>query len=224
MEKLLEIVKQIDNPYVLGVVVILTYFFYLTKDSWSTVISKLRLTKNKYDIIDLKNHDLFTEMLSYKGFKTEFYTHGSLDTTKNKIFNDFLELKIDSTIENMISICEESTEDLSKAELKHLVNSCFNKCNLTLADRLKQRFLDNGLNKSDADIIIDKFYDLRTEAMSRYNKRIESIFACDFYQSNFHLILALYEIIAFEIEDVVKDGVKCFEEINGTFLDLDYGK
>ena len=222
MEKVFEVIGKIDNPFVLGSVIVITYFLYITKDSWAKVISKLRLTKNKYDIIDLTNHDLFTELLNYKGHVTHFHTHGQLDVTKNKVFKEFLDMKIDSTIENMRSVCEEATEDMSKVELKHLINTSFNNCNLTLENKLTQRFMDNGLNKKDAEMIMDKFHELRSKAMIKYNKRIESIFACDFYNTNFLLILALYEIIAFEVEDIIKDGVECFEDVNGLFFDLDY--
>ncbi len=118
--------------------------------------------------------------------------------------------------------CQKANPEMTRQELKLLVNNCFNACNLTLENRLINRFQEKGLNKKDAEIIMQKFFIVRSEVMGKYNKRIDSIFACDFYRTNFDLVLAIYEVIAFEIEDIIEDGVRCFEEINGTFLELEY--
>ena len=229
MEQITELIRQINNPYLAAILIGFLSFLYLTKDSWRDLISKTSLSKilketskNPYEIFDLLKHDLFNEIDSYKSHKYEFKTHGKVDITKSKIFNDFLDLKIDSTSKNMALICQKATPEMTRQELKYLVNNCFNACNLTLENRLINKFQEKGLNKKDAEIIMNKFYIVRSEVMGKYNKRIDSIFACDFYRTNFDLVLAIYEVIAFEIEDIIDDGVKCFEEINGTFMELEY--
>lgn len=229
MEQLIELLQHIKNPYLSGFLGGLIFFLYMTKDSWKKVVEETSLSKiisqlkrNPYVLEDLLNHDLFNELHSYKGFKYEFYTHGKADITKSKIYGDFLDLKIESTSKNMALICQKATPQMTKQELKFLVNNCFNSCNLTLENKLTNRFIEKGLNKKDAEMIMNKFFIVRSEVMVKYNKRIESIFACDFYRTNFDLILAIYEVIAFEIEDIIKDGIQCFEAINGTFLELEY--
>ena len=225
MEQIFEIINHIDNPFVLGCVIAFVSFVYMTKQSWMDVVKSIGNTKkrgSKYGLTDLVNHDLFHELKTYKTYKIDFYTHEKFDNTKTKIFADFLQMKIDATSENMMKICQDSFDEMSKQELKSLVNKYFNCCNMTLEKNLIGQFKEKGLTTSDAQMIMDKFYSIRNDSMKKYQKRIDSIFACDFYQSNFDLVLALYEVIAFEIEDVVDHGKEVFDHINGTFYDLEY--
>jgi hypothetical protein len=226
MEQLFEIISGIHNPFVLGGVISFVTFIYLTKDSWTEVVSKIGtksdLQKTKYKISDLTNHDLFHELKVYKTFKINYFTHEKFDETKTKIFHDFLQMKIDITSKNMMEICENATNEMSKVELKSLINESFDSCNIELEKKLVRQFKDKGLSPKDAEIIMSKFYNIRKHSMKKYNKRIDSIFACDFYQTNFDLILALYEVIASEIEDVVEHGKEAFDYVNGTFYNLKY--
>jgi len=222
MKELTGILSNIDNQYLLALVVLVCFFMYLFKEPISKIIGKIKFKKNKYKIADLKNHALFAELESYKSFRKDFQTHGEFDESKTKIFNDFLELKLTSTSANMMSISELATADMDREALKTLVLNSFNDCNKELQCTLVTRFVNKGLNRDDANMVLDKFYIVRQNAMDKYKRRIDSIFGCSYYQTNFHLVLAIYEMIAFEIEDITEHSVETFESINGAFMDLDY--
>ena len=202
------------------------YFLSKGLNSFLSKISPKDFFKKKvgytYSISDLSKHDLFNELEIHKRHRFEFETHGEDDLTKALIFKDFLEAKLSATSENMLKISSEATNEMSKQELKQHVNNCFNSCNICLEDNLRIVFAEKGFDLEHSKIIVDKFYSVRESALERYSRRIDSIFACDFYENNFQLILALYKVIAFEIDDIVHHSHETFTEINGMFFNMEY--
>jgi len=227
------LIQAVDNPWLISTVVLITIIVWLTKDGWVSLIKKIDVNKINfslkkknsftYKIQDLKNHDLFTTLEALKNTKMPDFYHGEdLDSSKSKIFSDFISCKMESTKENMMSISQKANNEMSRMELKNHVHNCFIECNLGLEKRLKNKFMANNLTEEQAIKVINKFYEIRGEAIKKYNERIDSIFACDFYENNFQLILSLYEVIAFEVKDIVEDSHEAFRDINGMFFKLDY--
>lgn len=230
-------IESIDNPTIVAIISVAITFFTLTKSAWIKLISSINVdsiiklfssikisrgVKFDYSIKDLKMHDMFSELDSYKTYTHTFKSYHVVDETKTKVFKDFLNIKIENTAENIMSISQEANSKMSKATLKHLVHAAFNTCNLTLDKKLEDHFISKGLTKDTARVVIDKFFVIRQEAMERYERRIESIFACPFYETNFQLILAVYEMVAFELDDIIKHTVRTFESVNGLFFELEY--
>lgn len=236
MKEILEVVSnKLDNPVIIVLTLIVLFFLYITKEAWIKKISSITAKDLKkaigkkpyfqYAIKDLEKHDLFvSDIPSYRDYRYDFYTHGQLDETKSKIFTDFLNVKMDSTKDNMLKISKKAKDEMSRVDLKNHINKCFNSCNECLENNLETLFITNGLTQEMSKVIIYKFYAVRRKAMERYNRRIDSIFACDFYESNFQIILAVYEVVAYEMDDIIEDSIQTFKEINGLFLNLEYGK
>jgi hypothetical protein len=234
MKEIIDLVSnKVNSEFLLLTAGITLFFIYITKEAWVKLISGLKLKdfgplfrkkpQFQYTINDLEKHDLFTDIISYKDTRYEFYTHGEIDIIKSRIFSDFLNTKLDSTYKNMLKISKEATIEMSRVDLKAHVNGCFSTCNINLEKNLEKLFIANGLNKEMSQQVMDKFYTVRKTNMIRYNRRIDSIFACSFYENNFQLILALYEVIAYELHDIIQDSIKAFNDINGLFLNLEYG-
>ncbi len=229
MEGLIEsIINKISSPAMLSVILIFSITLYFLRKGINTFISNInvkdlfRRRKTLYRIKDLCNHDLFNELEIAKLYSYEFETNGETDITKGLVFKDFIDVKLTSTKKNMLKISQEATNEMTKQELKAHVNNCFNNCNDCLGKNLKRTFIDKGLSEKSAEMVLMKFFLIRSRALKRYNKRLESIFACDFYENNFQLILALYEVIAYEIDDIISNSYETFVEINGMFYGLDY--
>jgi len=229
MEGLFEaVVNKISSPILLIVMLLFLAVLYFLSKGLNAFISKInpkdlfRRRKTLYKIKDLRNHDLFNELEIAKLYSFKFETNGELDVTKGLVFKDFIDVKLTSTKENMLRISQEATNEMTKQELKAHVNNCFNDCNNCLGVTLKKVFIEKGLNQKSAELVLMKFFLIRSKALKRYNKRLESIFACDFYENNFQLILALYEVIAFEIDDIISASYETFVEINGMFYGLEY--
>ena len=228
MESLFEaIVNKISNPIVLVLILLFVSVLYFLKNGLNDFLSQLKprdffKKKTLYKIKDLRNHDLFNELEIAKLYSFEFETNGEVDVTKGLVFKDFIDVKLSSTKENMLNMSQEATNEMTKQELKAHVNNCFNDCNNCLGDTLKKVFIEKGLDQKSAELVLMKFFLIRSRALKRYNKRLESIFACDYYENNFQLILAIYEVIAYEIDDIISDSYETFIEINGMFYGLEY--
>jgi len=229
MESLFEvIINKISSPIMLSVILIFSITLYFLRKGINEFISNInvkdlfRRRKYKYNIKDLCNHDLFNELEIAKLYSYEFETNGKTDITKGLVFKDFIDVKLTSTKKNMLKISQEANNEMTKQELKAHVNNCFNDCNDCLGKNLKRTFINKGLSEKSAEMVLMKFFLIRSRALKRYNKRLESIFACDFYENNFQLILALYEVIAYEIDDIISNSYETFVEINGMFYGLDY--
>ena len=228
MESLFEaIVNKISNPIVLVIILLFVSVLYFLKNGLNDFLSQLKprdffKKKTLYKIKDLRNHDLFNELEIAKLYSFEFETDGEVDVTKGLVFKDFIDVKLSSTKENMLNISQEATNEMTKQELKAHVNNCFNDCNNCLGNTLKKVFIEKGLDQKSAELVLMKFFLIRSRALKRYNKRLESIFACDYYENNFQLILAIYEVIAYEIDDIISDSYETFIEINGMFYGLEY--
>ena len=226
MEGIFElIIDKIGNPYLLGLIMILMMVLFFLKTGINNFLSNVNIFKgkeNKYNLKDLSKHDLFNELEIHKRQRFEFETHGKDDLTKALIFKDFLDAKLTSTSKNMLRISSEASDEMTKQDLKAHVNQCFNDCNQCLEKELKKVFIEKGFDLKNSEIIIEKFYAVRESALEKYSRRIDSIFACDFYDNNFQLILALYEVIAFEIDDIVQHSHETFIEVNGMFYELEY--
>jgi len=229
MESLFEaIINKISSPIMLSVILIFSITLYFLRKGINEFISNInvkdlfRRRKYKYNIKDLCNHDLFNELEIAKLYSYEFETNGETDITKGLVFKDFIDVKLTSTKKNMLKISQEANNEMTKQELKAHVNNCFNDCNDCLGKNLKRTFINKGLSEKSAEMVLMKFFLIRSRALKRYNKRLESIFACDFYENNFQLILALYEVIAYEIDDIISNSYETFVEINGMFYGLDY--
>ena len=228
MESLFEaIVNKISNPIVLVIILLFVSVLYFLKNGLNDFLSQLKprdffKKKTLYKIKDLRNHDLFNELEIAKLYSFEFETNGEVDVTKGLVFKDFIDVKLSSTKENMLNISQEANNEMTKQELKAHVNNCFNDCNNCLGNTLKKVFIEKGLDQKSAELVLMKFFLIRSRALKRYNKRLESIFACDYYENNFQLILAIYEVIAYEIDDIISDSYETFIEINGMFYGLEY--
>lgn len=222
--------ENLTNPVLIVFVLLVLGFFYITKNGWNKAIEKISFVKlfsrkkNETKTIEsLINHDVFIELELVKSLHSpKFYTHDELDITKGKIFKDFLDTKVDSTTQTMTYIIESSDLEMDKMDLKQHVNKSFIQCNLNLEKMLREKLIDKGLTKDMVDNVITTFFDVRAKTMDRYSKRFDSIFGSNFYESNYHLLLAVNEVVAFEIDNIVKESIETFEIVNGVFMDLPY--
>ena len=210
------IMQSISNQWVLAVIAIFTAFTYITRKSLGKFIEQLNIPavikafkskreeKFKYTIADLEQHDLFLELDNGKSSRFEFFTHDVYDATKSQIFVDFLEMLLENTKVSMLKVCFNADNEMTRVALKHLISASLQEGNYTLNRDILEKFILQGLTKDQAKIVLNKFHDIRTNTLTRYHKRVESIFACDFYENNFQLLLAVYEVIAFELDDIIE--------------------
>ena len=226
MEAILELLGSQEG--VIGeITVLFVVISYFYKDSIKKVIESISFKKAKkdnfkYGIKDLAKHPVFNEIERLKGFRKDFKCFHLLDVSKTKIFNDFLQAKLDSTAQHLHYINEQVNNEMTRAEVRYIVDHNFNACNDNVGCVLKTKFTSKGLSEADANLIIGKFFAIREEAMKRYERRFDAVFASPYYENNFQLLLAVFDNLAWEVEDMKNNCVTAFESVNGMFFELDY--
>lgn len=208
-------------PYLLFIVIIfgiLVYYFH--KD-----ISKL-IGKNevKEDIKDLKSHNLFSTLARVKNeaMFLKFYSHGKYDITKSKMCSDFVKFKCDVCSDKFSEFLDADLDKLSSDELKNLILADMWTMHNKYINEIKIHWLNRGINKEDIDYAIELFEKFRHDVVMSFQHRIDAIFSCDHYNSNFKKILATYEMYAMGIDLLPKDLLTTFETINGKFANIIY--
>jgi hypothetical protein len=197
-----------------------------------TAREQLNLTPEK-----LKGHELFVELELQKHLlDRDFYTYGELDINKTRIFKIFVEEKMDSVVWSQTKMLDEYIAMLEKAKEKgeiispdtlknHILKSFIN-CDNSLECRLINRLDDIKVPDDRINLIISKFKETRAETMKNYIHRIERMFSpkANYFVSNEFLILSLFEVISFEIRGMIIDITEAFEDVNGTFMELELKK
>lgn len=175
-----------------------------------------------FTVQDLLSHDLFDELeLKKRTTRGNFYTHDIEDLNKNKLFDIFIEEKMNSVSWSMKLMIETYDSSMNQAELKTHILQHFVKCDDNLGCKMVDRFLRVGVPKPMIDDFMNKFWYIRTKTLKVYTSRINHIFSSRFYASNEQFILTIFEIITFETRGMVKDITEAFESVNGTFLNLE---
>lgn len=175
-----------------------------------------------FTVQDLSSHDLFDELeLKKRTTKGDFYTHDIEDKNKNKLFDIFIQEKMNSVSWSMKLMLDTYEEEMTPAELKTHILQHFVKCDDNLGCKMVDRFLRVGVPKTMIDDFMQKFWYIRTKTLKVYTARINQIFSSKFYASNEQFILTIFEIITFETRGMVKDVTEAFDSVNGAFLDLE---
>ena len=175
-----------------------------------------------FTVQDLLSHDLFDELeLKKRTTRGDFYTHEVEDKNKNKLFDIFIEEKMNSVSWSMKLMLDTYSDEMTPAELKTHILQHFVKCDDNLGCKMVDRFLRVGVPKSMIDDFMQKFWYIRTKTLKVYTARINQIFSSKFYASNEQFILTIFEIITFETRGMVKDVTEAFDSVNGAFLNLE---
>ncbi|CAB5216998.1 hypothetical protein UFOVP200_31 [uncultured Caudovirales phage] len=209
-------------PYLLFTVIvlgILTYYFH--KD-----ISKLITKKwsEDNDIKDLKSHDIFNtlERVKQEAMFLKFYSHGKYDETKSRMSSDFVIFKCDVCFDKFSEFLDNDFKNISNDELKQLMLSAMWSMHHEYVKQIKAHWIERGIDKKNVDYVIHLFENFRHDVVVSFQHRIDAIFSCEHYNTNFEKILATYNVFAMGIDLLPKDLLTTFENINGRFTDINY--
>lgn len=209
-------------PYLLFTVIvlgILTYYFH--KD-----ISKLitRKWSKENNIKDLKSHNLFSTLnrVKQEAMFLKFYTHGKYDETKSRMSSDFVKFKCNVCTDSFVELLDKDLNKLSSQELKSIILSEMWSMHNEYVKQIKAHWLDRGIELKDVDYVVQLFETFRNDVVISFQHRIEAIFSCEYYDTNFKKILATYDCFAFGIDLLPKDLQTTFENINGKFYNIKY--
>ena len=87
---------------------------------------------------------------------------------------------------------------------------------------IKEEWAYKGVKVDDIDYVIRLFEKFRYDVVASFENRINAIFANEDYDSNFKLMLAVFEMWSMGIDLLPRDMSTTFEALNGKFKDLKY--
>lgn len=230
---------KIESPILFSIIVVISFFLYLTKSAWVKLIGSLKFStdvskylwvrknsKNMFNIEDLRNHSVFRILHIQKLSHYYFKTHGEEDLSKNLAFKQFIEAKMDSTILHLNKIIDEATEDMGELELRALIGKKFSDCNCNLEKVLIKKYTEEkgGISKESADTLINKFLTIREAVLLHYNDIFDNVFADKAFVTNYQLLSVAFHLVANEAPQIVENAKTAFDQINGAFLESGYGQ
>jgi hypothetical protein len=181
--------------------------------------------KSSRKIADLNNHDVFNTLNRVRSdvANMKFYTHGKYDKVKSKMCFDFAKHKTLICGSRMKDILNKvDIDDMNKDKLKLLV---LNEQRLMHEDYIRliiKEWESRGIKTKDIDYIIHLFEKFRYDVVVSFEHRINSIFGNTYNETNFGLMLAIFEMWAMGIDLLPRDMQTTFESLNGKFKDIKY--
>lgn len=209
-------------PYLLFTVIVLGILVYYFHKDISKLITRKWSKDN--DIKDLKSHDLFSTLdrVKQESMFIKFYSHGSFDSTKSRMSADFVRFKCEVCYEKFSEFLDNELLDVSSDELKSMILSSLWDMHKTYIKQIKEHWIDKGIDKKDIDYVIELFEKFRHGVVMSFQHRVDAIFSCEHYKTNFEKILASYNIFSFGIDLLPKDLQDTFESVNGKFANIPY--
>jgi len=230
MDVLITIIKAIDDPFLLSVILLVFMLAFIFKRQIIKAVKTVYYSaevSTKYKIISLANHDVFPTMTRVKNEvgTMKFYTGKEFDRVKTLMCFDFTKHKVQHCSKRMKDIIEiPDIDSMSKNALKKLV---FDQQNLMHEDYItavKKEWDLRGVDRDDIDYVIHLFEKFRYDVVASFENRINGIFSNDNYNTNFKLMLAVFEMWSMGIDLLPRDMLTTFESLNGKFKNLTYRK
>lgn len=170
----------------------------------------------------LESHDLFN-IINDKQVNTLKYIKFQNSLNKTKMIREFLGIKL-QVIENKTL---EFVRDKKKTKLKgqELYTACINLFLEIVEEHDKQwleTFKSKGVEEETIEYIISVFNRWHKDTIQSIQSRLNSIFKSGFHKTSYQKIVAMLEVFAFSIDLLCKEGVKSFEEMNGTLDSIEY--
>ena len=181
--------------------------------------------KEKRDIVELENHDVFhTLERTRQIIKTmQFYTHGEFDRVKTAMCYDFAKhktIKCGDRMDKLLRV--KNIDKMDRDALKRLILKEQSKMHEDYISAIRIEWQLKGLNKEDIDYVVHVFERFRQGVVESFEARINSIFGSTYTDTNFELMLAVFEMWAMGIDLLPKDMLNAFKHLNGRFKGIKY--
>lgn len=230
MDVIITIIQAIDDPVLLSIVLVVFMLAFVFKNQIVRGIKTIYESANistKYKIVSLKNHDVFPTMNRVKNEvgTMKFYTGKEFDRVKTLMCYDFTKHKVAHCGKRMKAIIEiPNIDSMDKNALKKLVFDEQNLMHQNYIEAIKKEWDIRGVDRDDIEYVIHLFEKFRYDVVASFENRINAIFSNDNYNTNFKLMLAVFEMWSMGIDLLPRDMLTTFESLNGKFKNLTYRK
>ncbi len=225
---LIEIIKKIDNPFYLVIMVLSGLSGVMFKSdilkSLKKVMNKKRVSKEP-KVNSLKNHDVFPTMVRVNNEvnNMKFFTDQKYDETKTRMCSDFTRHKTEQCKVRMLSMVNKiNIDSMNKNALKSYIYHEQNYMHELYIKAIKADWHSKGIRTEDINYVVQLFEKFRYDVVVSFENRINSIFSNEAYNTNYKLLLAVFEMWAMGIDLLPRDMLTTFESLNGRFKNLKY--
>tara|TARA_R110002012_G_scaffold60069_2_gene157158 strand:- start:157 stop:825 length:669 start_codon:yes stop_codon:yes gene_type:complete len=189
--------------------------------------SKRNKEKNKKPskISDLKDHDIFNTLkrTQYEVRSMKFYTDKKFDRVKTAMCYDFTKYKVKHCGLLMLEVAETTGIDkMNKDKLKTFIIENQMQMHTNYIKEVRKHWASKDINEKDIDYVLRLFDSFRYDVIKSFDHRITSIFGASYYDTNFSILLAVFDMWAMGIDLLPRDMQTTFESLNGKFKNLNY--
>jgi len=189
--------------------------------------SKKNKKKNNKDskVSDLRDHDIFNTLkrTQYEVRSMKFYTNKKYDRVKTAMCYDFTKYKVKHCGLLMLEVAETTGIDsMNKDRLKAFIIENQMQMHTNYIKEIRQHWASKDIRDTDIDYVLRLFDSFRYDVIKSFDHRITSIFGASYYETNFSILLAVFDMWAMGIDLLPRDMQTTFESLNGKFKDLNY--
>ena len=189
--------------------------------------AKKNKKKNAKDCVvsDLKDHDIFNTLkrTQYEVRSMKFYTDKKFDRVKTAMCYDFTKYKVKHCGLLMLEVAETTGIDsMNKDKLKTFIIENQMQMHTNYIKEVRKHWASKDINDNDIDYVLRLFDSFRYDVIKSFDHRITSIFGASYYESNFSILLAVFDMWAMGIDLLPRDMQTTFESLNGKFKNLNY--
>lgn len=175
--------------------------------------------------IHLKNHDIFNTLkrTEYEVKSMKFYTDKKFDRVKTAMCYDFTKYKVKHCGLLMSEMIETNGIDsMNKDKLKAFIIENQMQMHANYIRDIRRHWSDKNISEEDIDYVLRLFDSFRYDVIKSFDHRITSIFGASYYNTNFEILLAVFDMWAMGIDLLPRDMQTTFESLNGKFKNLKY--
>jgi hypothetical protein len=176
-------------------------------------------------VAELRNHDIFNTLkrIDYEVKSMKFYTDKKFDRVKTAMCYDFTKYKVKHCGLLMMEIAETTGIDsMNKDKLKAFIIENQMQMHTNYIKEIRQHWANKDIPDNDVDYVLRLFDSFRYDVIKSFDHRITSIFGASYYDSNFSILLAVFDMWAMGIDLLPRDMQTTFESLNGKFKNLNY--
>tara|TARA_R110002020_G_scaffold447237_1_gene659600 strand:+ start:129 stop:797 length:669 start_codon:yes stop_codon:yes gene_type:complete len=189
--------------------------------------AKKNKKKNAKDcvVLDLKDHDIFNTLkrTQYEVKSMKFYTDKKYDRVKTAMCYDFTKYKVKHCGDLMMEMIKTTGIDsMKKDKLKGFIIESQMQMHSNYIKDIRLHWENKNIKQVDIDYVLRLFDSFRYDVIKSFDHRVTSIFGASYYDNNFSILLAVFDMWAMGIDLLPRDMQTTFESLNGKFRNLNY--
>ena len=213
-----DLVDNIESGVVSAILIFSMFSTWMFKERlsiWLDMTLGIKTARIKGKIKELENHDVFItcDRAKKNVGLLDFYSNGNYDVYKKNLCLSFASHKADTCKSRIMNLTKLDIYKKPKESLKKFLLEEQADIHREYVENIRKDWSNRGVDSTTIDIIISTFESTRNDVIVSFEHRINSIFGNSYYSSNFHRLLAVFEMWASGIDLLSRDIKLTFEYV-----------